>query len=95
MSRLTRREFGKRLAVGATGFVFVQPDTALQTSVLQEGANSVPNEIAGYRLSEEDKRLAAKFLSNHEKTMAPLRETNLPYDLPPDIVYASPIMRRE
>ena len=95
MPKLTRREFGKRLAVVSATAVVTQPHAVVQTSAVQQETNSVPDTIAGYRLSEEDKQLAAKFIANHDKTMAPLSENNLSNDLPPDIVFVSPAMRGE
>lgn len=96
MNRLTRRSFGKKmLAIGAASIV--QPPSLLpQTSNPRrvesstEPAVEVPDVIAGYTLTAEEKQLAAKYLANHEKNMQPLRATDLPNSLPPDFIFASP-----
>jgi hypothetical protein len=94
MNTITRRAFGKRfLAVGALPLI-ASPRAEAQTSGDERGG-AIPAMIAGYTLTQEDKQLAAKFLSTHEKNMVPLRGKDLPNSLPPAFLFSSPIIRGE
>jgi hypothetical protein len=91
MNKLTRRTFGKRvLAAGALPLLKLE----LQTSN-PEPQIIIPDKLAGYKLSAEEKLLATKFLTTQEKNMAPLRERDLPNSLAPSFVFASPIANGE
>jgi len=57
-----------------------QADIALRTL-------SIPDTIAGHVLTQEEKDLAARFISEHEEGMTPLREIDLPNSLAPSICY--------
>ena len=90
MKPLTRRDFGKVFfAFGA--LPFAQDSLRdVRSGLLQTEAIQLPERIAGYVMTEEERRLATKFLHNHEKNIAPLRELELPNGLAPSYVFASP-----
>jgi len=52
----------------------------------------VPDSIAGYTLTADDKELAAKFLSDHDNKLNSLRGTGLPNSLAPAILFCAPRM---
>jgi hypothetical protein len=90
MIHISRRIFNKHLIAAAT---IPLVEFARDEATSQEQTTSpapLPEVIAGYRLTEEDMRLAAKFLATHEKNLRPLRETDLPNSLPPSCIFASP-----
>lgn len=94
MNTISRRTFGKRfLAVGVLPLIASPLDEA-QTPGDEPGV-AIPDMIAGYTLTQEEKQLAAKFLSTHEKNMLPLRGNDLPNSLPPAFLFASPAIRGE
>ncbi len=92
MDKLTRRTFGKHLLAASTLPLINLPSSAQETT---NPETTVPDTIAGYRLTPEDKQLALKFLANHEKNMLPLREKELPNSLAPAFIFASPLPKRE
>ncbi len=83
MGSMTRRDFTRHVL--AAGFLPVT--TGIIQQEKSETSPSLPDAIAGYTLTPEDKTLAAKFLAAHEKAMAPLRATDLPNSLVPSFVY--------
>ena len=87
MNTFTRRTLGKRLLFASVLPLLKNPILAQQTT---ETVVALPDTIAGYALTMEDKKLATKFLSEHEKNMKPLREKDLPNSLAPNFVFASP-----
>lgn len=94
MNKFTRRSFGKKL-LAAGAFSLIEQPPILSQSSNPEPVIDVPDTIAGYTLSAEDKQLASKFLINHEKNMKALRETDLPNSLPPDFIFSSPKAKGE
>jgi hypothetical protein len=94
MNKLTRRAFGKRLLV-AGALPLLDGRTAEGQVGNDVSTVVVPDVIAGYTLSAEEKQLAAKFLSVHEKNMSPLREQDLPNHLAPDFRFSSPKSKGE
>lgn len=94
MNRLSRRSFGKKLLAAGAFSLIEHPPILSQTSN-PEPVIDLPDSIAGYTLSVEDKQLASKFLMNHEKNMKALRETDLPNNLPPDFIFSSPKAKGE
>jgi hypothetical protein len=90
MIRISRRRFSKHLVVAAAVPLveFVRDETKGQEQATSP--TSLPDIIVGYRLTDEDKRLAAKFLTTHEKSVGPLRETDLPNALAPSCIFVSP-----
>ena len=92
MNTLTRRTFGKRiLAAGALPLLknpLLEPQSSNPEQI-------VTDTIAGYKLTKEEKQLVAKFLSTHEKNMAPLREKDLPNSLAPSFVFGCPTTKGE
>ena len=92
MNKLTRRTFGKRLlATSSLPFINL-PSYAEQTA---NPELAIPDTIAGYKLTAEDKQLAGRFLANHEKNMSALREKELPNSLAPAFMFASPRTKSE
>jgi hypothetical protein len=94
MSPLTRRAFAKTLLAAS-----VLPITKVPLAIGQTKQDSlpppvIPDAIAGYTPTNEEKQLAAKFLANHEKNMMPLREKDLPNSLPPNLLFKSPTIRK-
>lgn len=87
MNKLSRRTFGKRILAASALPLLKYPVPEQQTPA---PVAVVPDTIAGYKLTQEDKQLAAKFLSTHEKNMAALRERDLPNSLAPNFLFASP-----
>ncbi|MBX2991313.1 MAG: hypothetical protein KF749_09095 [Bacteroidetes bacterium] len=94
MHRLTRRSFGKKL-LAAGAFSLIEHSPILPQTSNAEPDIEIPDSIAGYTLSAEDKQLAGKFLMNHEQNMNALRETDLPNSLPPDFIFSSPKVKGE
>ncbi len=96
MGPLSRRTFSKSLFAG-----LLLPATKLRLPELQEQSEqsvplpaTMPDTIAGYTLTPDDKKLVVKFLESHEKNMTPLRKDNLPNTLVPDILFTSPLMKK-
>jgi len=83
--RITRRAFGQwllsALALPALGFQS------------QQKTPPPPDIIAGHQLTADERELAAKFLATHQKHLGPLRESDLPNDLPPNFRFFSPVMK--
>lgn len=94
MNKFTRRSFGKKL-LAAGAFSLIEHPSILSQTAKPEPVIDVPDTIAGYTLSAEDKQLAGKFLMNHETNMKALRETDLPNNLPPDFIFVSPKAKGE
>ncbi len=92
MNKLSRRTFGKRLLIaGAVPLVHL-PSFAQETPKTEV---AVPDSIAGYKLTSEEKKLALKFLKTHEGNMSALREKELLYSLAPSFIFASPHLKSE
>ena len=89
MNKFTRRMFGKHL-LAATALPLIKLPSVNPQAANPEQTVVIPGTIAGYDLTAEDKQLAAKFLSTHEKNMSTLREKDLPNSLPPSFNFASP-----
>jgi len=88
VNKLSRRTFGKRiLAASAVPLLRLEP---LPGQTETTPSPIVPDAIAGYKLTAEDKQLAVKFLSTHEKNMSALREKDLLNSLAPNFIFASP-----
>ena len=87
MNTLTRRTFGKRI-LAATALPLMK-SPAYEPQSPESGAK-VPDVIAGYTLTPEDRQLAARFLATHEKNLSALRENDLPNGLAPNFIFASP-----
>ena len=94
MNKLTRRTFSKRLLATSTLPLINLPSFAAQTAN-PEPAVHIPDTIAGYKLTPEEKQLAIKFLTNHEKNMSALREKELPNNLAPHFIFTSPREKNE
>jgi hypothetical protein len=94
MRKLTRREFGRNLSRGAIVSLVASAQAQNVTPARQE-IMRIPDMIGGYRLSQDDKVQAAKFLANHENTMTSVRKIRLANDLAPATVFVSPIMKKE
>ena len=94
MNPITRRSFGKFLL----GFTFLPIAKSEPPSTqIDQGTTpglSVPDTIAGHRLTADEKELTVKFLATHEKNMAPLRQHDLPNNRPPGILFSSPMMKK-
>ncbi len=93
MTTITRRIFAARLfAVSLLPWLKVRAGTQQE----QGTPKSAPERIAGYNLTEDDRSVLAKYQSNLEKDMAPLRERDLPNSLAPLILFRSaPVKKRE
>jgi hypothetical protein len=52
-----------------------------------------PDTVAGHELTAEERELVAKYLATYEKHIGPLRQQELPNDLPPDFHFTSPPMK--
>lgn len=92
MQTLTRRTFTKTVL----GALPLMHESLRQ--VQSEEAKSVvhlPDRVAGYLMTPEERRLALTFLENHEKNLQPLRDRELPNSLAPSFVFASPIINGE
>ena len=94
MKKLTRRKFASQLLTAglipsaiAVGRDHSQPRTPEDPKV--------PPEISGHTLSEDETALANKFLSDHRKSMEPLRARDLPNSLLPFFALSTPMQRRE
>jgi hypothetical protein len=94
MNKLTRRLFGKKL-LSAGALSLVEHPYLFSQIPNPEPVVDVLNSIAGYTLSAEDRQLVVKYLSTHEKNMAPLRENDLPNNLAPNYVFTSPTTKGE
>lgn len=90
MPTLSRRAFGK--TVLSLGVLPLGADTLLPPSSRQvvTEAISLPERVAGYIMTEEERKLAMSFLIAHETNLQPLRKQELPNALPPAFVFASP-----
>ncbi len=88
--KLTRRMFGKRMLAASA-----LPVVGLASDQTANSQPAVPDTIAGYKLTDDDKQLTSKFLSNHEKNMMPLRAKELPNGLAPSFMFASPREKSE
>jgi hypothetical protein len=94
MKTLTRRAFGTTLL--SAGAIPLVRDAFLHASSESDQAGIVlPESVAGYVMTEDERKLALKFLENHERNMKPLREHDLPNDLAPSFIFASPILKGE
>ncbi len=84
--RITRRAFGQWLlsAMALPALGYQSQQTTVQS----------PDVIAGHQLTADERELAAKFLATHQKHISPLRERELPNDLPPDFLFSSPEMKK-
>ena len=83
--RITRRAFGQWLLSA-----MALPTLGFQS---QQKSAQPPDIIAGHQLTADERELAAKFLATHQKHIGPLRESELPNDLPPDFRFSSPEMK--
>lgn len=96
MNELTRRAFGKRILAASALPLLRNPILeTLRRSPYGQTSNPepqviVPDAVASYKLTQEDKPLVAKFLSIYEKNMSALREKDLPNSLAPNFIFASP-----
>jgi hypothetical protein len=88
MFPVSRRLFTKQLL---TASVLPLAKSYPQEAHFNESRASlrVPDSIAGYTLTEDEKELAAKFLSDHERKMNSLRGTGLPNNLAPAIRFCT------
>ena len=94
MSPLTRRAFARTLLAAS---VFPAVKLPLAVGQIKQDtlpAPTIPDSISGYALGGEEKQLTAKFLSTHEKNMAPLRAKDLPNSLPPNLLFRSPTVKK-
>jgi len=94
MSLISRRLFGRTILAGV-----LLPTTKVRLPGQQQQVEAapspqVPDTIAGYTLSSEERTLATKFLGVHEKNMSPLRLNDLPNNLAPSFQFVSPNMKR-
>ncbi len=89
MNKCTRRTFGKHLFAASLLPIASAPLSGLQVGDPEHGPG-IPDTIAGYMLSPEDKQLASKFLSTHEKNLSALRAKDLPNNLAPCFSFKSP-----
>ena len=94
MISLTRRAFAKTLLAASVLPIAKLPLAVGQTKQDTLPPPAIPDSIAGYTPSSDEKQLAAKFLVNHEKNMQPLREKDLPNSLPPNLIFKSPTIRK-
>ncbi|MFN0158664.1 MAG: hypothetical protein ACKVRP_11420 [Bacteroidota bacterium] len=81
MRTISRRRFAGLLI--ATPLMPALSDSLVTPTALHPDRHSLPERVAGYVMTAEEKRLAQKFVDNHEKSIAPLRQRVLPNDLPP------------
>ena len=94
MSSLTRRAFAKTLLAASVLPMAKLPLAVGQTKQDTLPPPAIPDSVAGYTPTSEEKQLAAKFLATHEKGMMPLREKDLPNSLPPNLLFKSPMIRK-
>lgn len=94
MKKLSRRTFGKYLLAAST-LPFHTAETSPPPQNPSSANPTIPDIIAGYTLTAEEKRLVEKFLAVHEKNMASLRERDLPNALAPAFHFASPASNGE
>lgn len=90
MPTLSRRAFGKALL--SLGAFPLGSDTLFHSPPTQISAEAIflPERVAGYIMTEEERKLAAAFLTSHENNLQPLRVRELPNAVPPAFVFASP-----
>ncbi len=94
MKTLTRRAFSTTLL--SAGAIPLVRDVFLHASSESDQSGIVlPESVAGYVMTEDERKLALKFLENHEKNMRPLREQDLPNHLAPNFIFTSPILKGE
>jgi hypothetical protein len=89
MEKLSRRTFSRYL-LAATTLPLKSAEASPLPQISSATNPTIPDIIAGYRLTADDKRLAEKFFAMHEKNMASLRERELPSALAPAFLFATP-----
>lgn len=79
---MTRRTFGKLLAA-----------STISAAALPGRAEDykVPDVVASYTMTTDERELAQKFFDGHEKDMMPLRSKRLPNDLFPALTFVAPV----
>jgi hypothetical protein len=92
MQTLTRRTFANTVL----GALPLMHDSLRQVQTeTPKYVVHLPERVAGYLMTNEERRLALTFLENHEKNMQPLRERELPNGLAPSFIFASPGIKGE
>ncbi len=94
MKSLTRRAFGKTILAAGTA-PFMGAVVLPMQSEQPQRVIALPERVAGYLMTEDERQLALKFLAHHEKNIQPLRERDLPNGLVPHFIFASPVMKGE
>ena len=93
MHPISRRSFGKLLiATGLSGRVLGKALDATESQQILPPL-IVPDEVAGRRLTGEEKDLAGRFLIAYENAMAPLRRADLAYGVAPSFRFNSPPLK--
>lgn len=95
MKSLTRRAFGKTLLTACAVPLVGNSPVRLQSEEQPSSPYQLPERIAGYVPTAEERHLAAKFLESHEKNIATLRVQDLPNGLAPSLMFSSPIIKGE
>jgi hypothetical protein len=94
MDKLSRRSFGKHLITGALVPLSIR-NAFPQEEQPADHEECVPDAIAGYTPSAEERALAIKFLRNHRQQMRELGNQTPPHETPPAFVFASPPTRKK
>ena len=85
MTAFSRRSFFSSLARSFPAAILLSNTHAAGIFTPDEKP-AIPKTIAGHELSDEEKTLMAKFCASQEKSLAPLRDRDLPNSLPPTFV---------
>ncbi len=88
MTRFSRRAFTK-LLVTAPPSLYLAGLVEKADLLQAQSECAIPNRIAGYTLTDEDKILASKFLAAQDKSLSTLRERDLANGLAPSFVPVS------
>lgn len=88
---MNRRSFGKYLGAVALIPTVLKPTEAFTNlNIVQEEISqsytSIPDVIAGRRLSDDEKLWMAEFFKNFDKSMTDIRAMDLPHDLIPAFI---------
>ncbi|MEK9135485.1 MAG: hypothetical protein AAB393_00040 [Bacteroidota bacterium] len=83
MTSLSRRSFTKRLLTTSGSLLAAEHLEQISLAANPCDQTTVPDSIAGYTLTPEDKALVSKFLARREKDLLPLRANDLQNATPP------------
>ena len=89
MRSISRRTFTKQLLAASAIPLAGSSGQEIHTDQIRDFVPPVPDSIAGYTLTAEDKQLVRKYIVNHEVHLLSLRGIELPNSVPPAITFCT------